>query len=182
MSHSLDCVGLKKKLFLTRHLVAGTKEYCRREHLYQGTQAPKSVGWDLYSEQLCHIVSDELIEISAKFRVIQDTTADKLPSQYFRQLDEKCQRIRNIGTVLFGDFDLTLRESCNKVIHATRFDLVFQNERSVQPQHLYSFWNGICQISGIYQRTQWKVALDVYRWSDSMNQFLEELGSNAHDS
>lgn len=178
MSHSLDFVDLNKKLFLARHLVAGTKEYCRREQLYQGTQAPKSAGWDNYAENLGHIVSNDLIEISAKFRVMQDTTAAQLSFDYFRKLDEKCQSIRNIGTVLCGNFDLTLRESCNKVIHATRFELVFQNDRSVQPPHLYSFWNGICQFSGTHQRNQWKVALDIYRWSESMGQFLEELASN----
>ena len=173
MSHSLDFVGLNEKLFLLRHFAAGNKEFSRRECQYQGTQADPSVDWDEYAGRLRYIVSNELIEIAAKFRVIQDTAAAQVPSDYLRELD--ANHFDSVGHVLEGDVRLTLRESCNKIIHAMKFELVFQNARSRVPRHLYSFWNGICQLSGHQAKNNWRVALDVYRWSEAMDNFLNDL-------
>lgn len=178
MTHSLDFVGLNEKLFLLRHFVAGNKEFSRREQHYQGTQTSASEDWDNYAGRLRYILSNDLIEIAAKLRVIQDTVASQVAPAYLRELDIACMNGRNIGTVLTGDFNLTLRESCNKIIHATTFNLVFQNARSTVPRHLYSYWNGICQFSGIHSKKHWRVALDVYRWADAMDYFVEDLSVN----
>jgi hypothetical protein len=178
MSHSLDFVGLNEKLFLLRHFVAGNKEFSRREQHYQGTQSDSSHDWESYAGRLRYIVSNDLIEMAAKMRVIQDTVTSQVPPDYLRTLDTECMRGKSIGTVLSGDVTLTLRESCNKIIHATTFALVFQNARSTVPRHVYSYWNGICQLSGTHSKKQWRVALDVYRWADAMDYFLEDLAEN----
>ena len=178
MSHSLDFVGINEKLFLLRHFVAGNKEFSRREKHYQGTQSSPSEDWDNYSQHLRYIVSNDLIEIAAKVRVIQDTVSPQLPSEYLRELDAEYTSPKGIGTVLAGDFPLTLRESCNKIIHATTFNLVFQNARSTVPRHVYSHWNGICHLEGTHLKRNWRVALDVYRWADALNYFLEDLAGN----
>ncbi|GGY33881.1 hypothetical protein GCM10008098_29050 [Rhodanobacter panaciterrae] len=178
MTHSLDFVGLNKKLFLLRHLIAGNKEFSRREQQYQGTQAEPSEGWDQHAARLQYMVSNDLIEIAAKFRVMQDTASIQLSSASLRELDHSCLGKRSIGTVLSGDVELTLRESCNKIIHASKFQLIFQNARSAVPRHLYSYWNGICQFSGSQGKNNWRIALDVYRWADAMDCFLEELAGN----
>jgi hypothetical protein len=93
-------------------------------------------------------------------------------------MDRDAIGLKGIGTVLNGDVQLTLRESCNKVIHATTFGLVFENARSTVPRYSYSFWNGICQLSGEQSKRSWRVALDVYRWADALDYFLEELSGN----
>jgi len=178
MSHSLDFVGLNQKLFLLRHFIAGNKEFSRREQHYQGTQSSPSEDWGNYAGRLRHIVSNDLIEIAAKFRVIQDTVVSQVSSDYLRTLDTECMRGKGIGTVLTGDVTLTLRESCNKIIHANNFNLIFQNARSTVPSHLYTHWNGICQLAGTHSKRQWRVALDVYRWADAMDYFLEDLAGN----
>ena len=178
MSHSLDFVGLNERLFLLRHFIAGNKEFSRREQHYQGTKADPYEDWSNYAARLRHIVSNDLIEISAKLRVIQDTAAAQVSAQYLRTLDIECMNGKSIGTVLAGDVTLSLRESCNKIIHATNFNLNFQNARSGVPRSLYTYWNGICQFSGTHSRKPWRVALDVYRWADAMDYFLEELAQN----
>lgn len=178
MSHSLDFVGLDEKLFLLPHFITGNREFSRRERQYQGTQGEPSIDWDEYAARIRYIVSNELIEIAAKFRVIQDAAAEQVDPEYLRELGEECAKPRKIGTVLEGELDLTLREACNKIIHAKNFQLIFQNARSAQPRYLYSYWNGICQLSGSYSRKRWRVALDVYRWSESMNFFIDDLADN----
>jgi hypothetical protein len=178
MSHSLDFVGLNEKLFLLRHVIAGNKEFSRREQQYQGTQSTSSEDWDNYAGRLRYFVSNDLIEIAAKFRVIQDTVISQVDADYLRTLDAQCIKRKSIGMVLAGDVALTLRESCNKIIHANTFNLVFQNARSTVPRHVYSYWNGICQLSGTHSKKHWRVALDVYRWADAMDCFLDDLASN----
>jgi hypothetical protein len=178
MSHSLDFVGLDKKLFFLRHLIAGNKEFSRREKQYQGTKSDRNEDWDHYAQRLRYIVSNELIEIAAKLRVIQDTAMSQVSADDLRDLDVECIGNSGIGTVLVGNFALTLRESCNKIIHANTFELIFQNARSTVPIYVYTHWNGICQLAGTHSKKQWKIALDVYRWSDAMDYFLQELAGN----
>lgn len=178
MTHSLDFVGINKKLFLLRHLIAGNKEFSRREQHYQGTQAEPSEDWAHYAARLRYIVSNDLIEIAAKFRVMQDTASMQLSVASLGELDRSCLGNKGVGTVLEGEVELTLRESCNKIIHATKFQLIFQNARSTVPRHLYSYWNGVCQFSGSQGKKNWRIALDVYRWADAMDCFLEELSGN----
>lgn len=178
MSHSLDLAGIYGRLFLLRHFVAGNKEFSRREQQYQGTQSDQSEDWDNYAGRLSNIVSNDLIEIAAKFRVIQDTAVSQVSADYLRTLDVECTGGKSVGSVLVGNFTLTLRESCNKIIHATTFNLVFQNARSTVPRYPYSYWNGICQLAGTHSKKQWRVALDVYRWADAMDHFLEDLAGN----
>lgn len=178
MSHSLDFVGLNDRLFHLRHFVAGNKEFSRRERHYQGTQSEPSEDWSSYASRLRYVVSNELIEIAAKVRVIQDTAVSQVSASALREMDRDAIGLKGIGTVLNGDVQLTLRESCNKVIHATTFGLVFENARSTVPRYSYSFWNGICQLSGEQSKRSWRVALDVYRWADALDYFLEELSGN----
>jgi hypothetical protein len=178
MSHSLDFVGLNERLFHLRHFVAGNKEFSRREQHYRGTKADPSEEWLNYASRLRYVISNELIEIAAKVRVIQDTSVGQVPATLLREMDRGAVSPKGIGTVLNGDVDLTLRESCNKIIHATTFELVFENARSAVPRYNYSFWNGICQLAGEQSRRHWRVALNVYFWADSLDCFLEELAEN----
>ncbi|WP_369915941.1 hypothetical protein AB8810_06965 [Xanthomonas sp. NCPPB 3005] len=178
MSHSLDFVGLNERLFHLRHFVAGNKEFSRREQHYQGTKSEPSEDWANYASRLRYVISNELIEIAAKVRVVQDTAVSQLPSALLREMDQNAISPKGIGSVLNGDIALTLRESCNKIIHATTFALVFENARSTVPRYTYSFWNGICQLSGEQSKRHWRIALNVYRWADSLDCFLEELAGN----
>ena len=172
MSHSLDFAGLTEKMFLLRHLIAGTREYCRREHLLK---IPESDEWNDYAGRLRYFVSNDLVESAAKFRVIQDTAASQVSPELLQKLESELQRQRRIGSVLAGEFALTLRESCNKIIHATKFELIFQNARDTRSRYLYTYWNGICKLAGTHQKKGWLVALDVYRWSEAMDSCLERL-------
>ena len=178
MTHSLDFIGLNAKLFMLRHFIAGNKEFSRREQQYQGTQSSPSEDWDNYSQRLRYLVSNDLIEIAAKFRVIQDTAASQLPSDYFRSLDKESLQGKEIGTVLAGDVKLTLREFSNKIIHAENFTLTFENARSTVPRYLYSYWNETCQLGGTYSKRPWRIALNVYRWADAMDYYREDLAGN----
>lgn len=97
MSHSLDFVGLNERLFLLRHFIAGNREFSRREQHYQGTQSSPSEEWVNYSKRLRYFVSNDLIEIAAKFRVMQDTVVVQVSDDYLRRLDTESMQGKSIG-------------------------------------------------------------------------------------
>ncbi|WP_302141543.1 hypothetical protein [Halomonas alkalicola] len=177
MSHSFDFVGLSEKLFLLRHLISGTREYCRKEKLVQGPINYED-DWSNYYLRLQYLVSNDLIESAAKLRVIQDSSLSQLSESDIRDLDADCLKGQNIGQVIKGSFYLTLRESCNKIIHATKFELSVTGSRNSNPYYRYSYWNGRCQLMGVHSGRPWHVELNLYNWCNAMEYFLEELSGN----
>lgn len=178
MSHSLDFIGLNERLFVLRHFIAGNKEYSRRARNYRGIRTDVFEDWVNYARRLRYHVSNDLIDMAAKLRVIQDTAMEQVSAEIIRELDISCMDGKSLGSVLTGEFDLTLRESCNKIIHATSFSLTFRDARNTQPPYQYSYWNGICRLEGSRGKRLWRMELDVYKWADAIDWFLEELSGN----
>lgn len=174
MTHSLDFVGISNKLYFLRHLVTGNREVSRREQIYQGTKSDPSTDWEEEEGRLRAFVSTTLVECAAKMRVILDAAAEQMDADDLRSIEQR-NRSAKIGSVLVGSFDLSVRESCNKIIHATYFELAFENARNTRPRYNYSFWNGICRCSGTYSKKPWRVAINVYGWADAMEGYLFEL-------
>src|SRR3546814_14070687 len=102
MSHSLDFVGLNERLFHLRHFVAGNKEFSRREQHYQGTRSEPSEDWSNYASRLRYFVSNDLIEIAAKVRVVKDTAASQVSATWLTDLDAEAVEPKPVGTVLGG--------------------------------------------------------------------------------
>jgi hypothetical protein len=83
-----------------------------------------------------------------------------------------------IGKVELGSFALTLRESCNKIIHATQFDLGIAAARSTNRSGRYNYWDGTCTLKGVQNRKVWEVRLDVHNWCASMGAFSELMSQH----
>jgi hypothetical protein len=66
-----------------------------------------------------------------------------------KALDQACLEGVNIGMFLYSDAELSLRESCNKIIHATTFKLIFENAMSAVPKRRFTFRNGVCHLEGV---------------------------------
>lgn len=169
---------MHQKLFQLRHLVAGAREYSKREKLERGSIEDYESDWSLYYYQMRHLISNDLIELAAKVRVIQDTSLKQIKESDLLEMDEACRYRLKIGTVTSGTFALTLRESCNKIIHATEFEPQFANSRNAKPYFRYSYWNGKCTLKGSQFGKPWSVDLNVYDWSEAMKYFLDDIFGN----
>ena len=170
-------MGLSEKLFLLRHLASGTREFCRKEQLQEGPIDYED-DWSLYYLRMRSLVSSRLIELAANLRIVEDTCRHQDTYSDIRDLDALCRENENIGIVHQGNFELTLREACNKVIHATEFDLVVATARNSNPNYRYSYWNGSCVLKGARSNQSWQIELNVYEWCNSIDCFMDELSRN----
>ncbi len=179
MSHSFDFMGLSEKLFLLRHLTSGTREFCKKEQMIEGPIDYED-DWSMYYMRMRSIVSSRLIELAANMRIVEDTCRHQDSYSYsdLRELDELCRDNLSIGKVHEGEFKLTLRKSCNKIIHATEYDLMISTSKNSKPYYRYSYWNGQCSLKGEWSNHPWHIELDVKAWCEAIDYFMDELSRN----
>jgi hypothetical protein len=173
MSHFFDLMGMYQQLFRLSHLASGAKEYGRYRMLEEGEIDYES-DWSVYYTHIRNFISSDLIELAAKVRVAQDSMLDSIGEKELRELDSDATRGLSIGSVK-GSFDLTLRESCNKIIHAKQFEIGIASARNRSPEYTYNYWNGLCMLSGVQGRKPWSVDLNVVEWCNAMESFTESM-------
>jgi len=170
MSHYFDLFGIYRQIFRLNHLAHGSKQYAKQHRLEKGELDDQS-DWSIYIHHLRNILSSDLIELAAKVRIGQDAMIASLGIDKVRVMDTDARIGVSIGAVISGGFDLTLRESCNKIIHAKKFDIHIARGRSTSHNFCYNFWDGNCTIEGSRQNNAWSLKLDVSNWCDAMDAF-----------
>lgn len=176
MSHSFDFPAVSEKLFILRHLAAGSRAYCSEEgDILRGSQPYGDDAWRDYAFRLRKLISAHLIECSAKVRIFEDTIGAKVKPSEFKAIDGYAQKDCPIGQVVTGSFRLTIRESCNKVIHATSIEPVWANARATKPARRFTYWTGGYLLQGKHGKTQWSVQIDIPNWCAALDLYLEQL-------
>jgi len=175
MSHSIDLDGILEKLVLLQHYSLGSKSYCED----RSVGSEKDIGdyeLDKYWGWTKGIVSNFILECSIKQRVIQDTFKDS--ESMFKTLDKNACEGLIIGEITKGNFELTLRESCNKIIHAVN---VVPSWNTENPE--FHYWSGKYHLTGMYNKLEWKITLDIYQWAKAYEKFIElfESTDEFHD-
>lgn len=168
MSHSIDLDGISEKLVLLQHYCFGSKQYCE-DRLSGSIEDVGNYEFDKYWGWTKGIVSNYILECSIKQRVIQDTFKDNFTE--FSQMDQKaCERLK-IGKIILGDFDLSLRETCNKIIHAVNVIPMWNKEMKDSTE--FQYWNGKYRLSGVHFKNKWELVLDIYQWSKAYEIFID---------
>ncbi|MDO9360763.1 MAG: hypothetical protein Q7T70_17455 [Polaromonas sp.] len=176
MSHFFDLFGMYQQLFRLSHLAVGSRKYAQRKQLEQGDDDDAQSDWGAYYIHIRNAVSNDLIELATKVRVAQDAMLDRLEMHQITELDARSIGDHAVGTVIEGSFQLTIRESCNKIIHAQQVKLEISESRSTNPAFRYNYWNGRCNLRGASQsKKTWEIDLDVFEWCQSMTSFAEEM-------
>lgn len=172
MAHVLDLTGANERLFLLRQLVAGSRAYCKREGLSErDDELYGGEDWANYWGRLQFLVSKFILDAATSFRICQDTLRKRRSAAALSEIDATFGS--SLGEVIVGGFALTLRESCNKIIHATDFALESATARTGNPPRRYNYWSGACHLKGVYGKRKWHVALVVYDWCDAVDSYFE---------
>ena len=110
--------------------------------------------------------------MSTKTRIFQDHLDENLYECGVSVFDEGAIEAvgGNIGKVHAGEFKLSLRESCNKIIHARKvsFDSLPLNNHN-------RYWNGICHLQGEFRKSKWHISINVRNWAAAMSYYHESL-------
>jgi hypothetical protein len=176
MSHHLDVDSVVEKLILLQHFAAGSKAYCAE----RGIGGPSDQGhgeFDDYWGWTKGIVCSYALDCAIKFRVLQDSADGKAAKDKLAQIDAKaCSGLKH-GLVTRGQFDLSLREISNKIIHSTRVVPDWQASRAKNKR--FQFWPGTMVLSGDRYGKGWTVQLNVANWALAMQRFFSD--SDTHE-
>ena len=91
-------------------------------------------------------------------------------------IDEESREGFNIGIVHAGNVNLTVRESCNKIIHATKVDFNWTEVNLRKTKKKAEYWNGGYHLHGKLGRATWHIELDMHAWARAMENFHCILG------
>lgn len=178
MTHSFDFHGVSEKLFMLQQLQMASRDYCRNNGICKGSFPYGHDDWNDYGHKIKRIVSGHLIEIAAKVRILQDSTAGLIRPSVFERADQYALEHVPLGKVHVGTFDLSVRESCNKIIHATRVELGWRTRNSKTPI-AYTHWSGHVELFGEKSKRSWHLEIDVSAWCVAIDTYLDHVLSNA---
>ena len=174
MPHLIDFDGLEQKLFVLQHACYGSKSFCERIGLNRFSVSYEDYVWWEYTGLLKSIVSNTIIESAVKVRMLQDFIKSDDQEVDLKSLDQESCKGLNIGSFIVGKGKLTLRESCNKIIHATDATMQWVN---TDPQNDESneYWNGLYDLHGTNHGIDWHVELNIEAWCIAMIRFNKSV-------
>ena len=167
MSHYFGIEEIRTKLIVVTGLALSGEEFCKRYRM-GSDEYHKVYNLTDYATLTKTIVSNNLIEISAKVRCL----VDALSSQGIKFPVEKSITTYGAGSCADGKKTTKgFRFICNKVIHANSFNLDFIGKKSLPKEMVW--WSGDVTVSGTYQGERWEFFFSVLDWCDEVIEFLK---------
>ena len=120
-----------------------------------------------YWDNLNQLVSDYLIQCATRTRIMQDFSDFSVEDSEYCPDKESIDKFPTAAKILQGNFNLSLRECCNKIIHAKNVELVMKTEDSCKLE----YWNGLCILSGSKYKKTWQLELNISVWVMAMRHY-----------
>lgn len=190
MAHRVDVDSIHRNIFILLNICYAAENFGRNHDLstYEETDpinGPYYVGW------LKFTLSEKLIDIAIKTRILLDIVRSeevryrKTGEEYFinsYSLDKEVVGQYNIGAFIGSGEELTIRESCNKIIHAADIrpllergdgDHALDEESVIKREWLY--WNGAVDLKGSKGKEEWEVTLHVPDFCQALDLFVTRI-------
>jgi hypothetical protein len=169
MTHRLDLERTHEQLVLLQHFVHGSNKFC--EERLVGSEKDTGDGeFDSYWSWVKFVASSYTLECSIRFRVLLDIFVGKPEYKILKEFDTEVREGKEIGEIIEGKFDLNLRESCNKIIHARKLVPIW-SDGDIDGIN-YKYWSGDLDLIGKKGKNSWRLKLHVSPWADCMSEFL----------
>jgi hypothetical protein len=171
MPHSLNTDKVHQSIFILKNLCLASHSFCKKYEISENSENEKEFTWDYYYGWLRVLVSENLLECAVKVRVLQDVVQEEEVS--LQELDKEARIGLDLGS-LYGDSNLlTVREACNKVIHATEvsLDWIPVDDKS-EVDEAPHFWSGVVKLRGKKGKLSWELALNVENFCIALSRFL----------
>ncbi len=179
MSLFINFDELDSELFLLQQLVLASEGYCLQEMIGNEKLDVGDGKFDIYWSWIKGIVSESLIDCAIKTRIFQDYLSESenlIMEIDLSKADFEARKDLNIGIIHEGNFELTLRESCNKIIHAKK-SVPSWNEKTVADM-IFKYWNGSFHLYGSKGNRNWHLELRVGDWAKAMSIYHDILESS----
>jgi hypothetical protein len=169
MTHSIDFDSIEARLFTLHHAVLGSKPFCERFKINRGAEHCAEYEWWQYFGNLKALVSGTMIDAAVKIRMLHDIGRAEDDEFDPNKLQEEASGGLDIGTIE-NRGALSLRESCNKIIHATGAKLVWQDIGAGESS--FEYWTGVYRLFGTDQSGKaWVAKVNVADWCTAMIRF-----------
>ncbi len=174
MPHRIDIDGISKRIFILNNLAFASKPFCETFQVDRGDEEDKPFGWTYYLGWLKSTVSESLIDTAIKIRVMNDFLKyEELGATNFREIEGKAISGTVVGRFLPSFKELSLRETCNKIIHAIEMNLKWIDGRNEDSS--FEFWNGNVILEGVKGKENWKCELNVITFCVVVERLLSIL-------
>lgn len=173
MPHLIDFDGLERKLFLLQHVAYGSPHFCETIKLSRDGCNGDYEWWE-YTGLLKSFVSNATIESAIKVRMLQDYIKADEHEVDLIELDSRVREGLSIGHFIDDNQELSLRESCNKIVHATEATLQWAEDEKMK-KYSFEFWNGKYSLWGEHNQNMWKIELCIISWCTAMIRFNKEI-------
>lgn len=168
MTHSIDFDSIEARLFSLHHAVLGSRAFCERFKISRGSESPVEYEWWRYFGNLKALVSGTMIDAAIKIRMLQDIGRVEDEEFDANALQVEASRDLDIGSTEGGGA-LSLRDSCNKIIHATGAKLVWQEVGA--GEDVFEYWSGAYRLFGEQSGKAWVARVNVADWCMAMMRF-----------
>lgn len=179
MSHAIAIERLLETLFVLEHIAHGSRAYCNERQIFSledtGYSDMRST-WGLTKSA----VSTNLTEVAIRARIILDYCYTINKNETKRIEEQAC-----IGLVISYDTKgterLTLRDTLDKVVHATLVRVEFSSSLDM-PDDPTTFWDGQVFLAGTKRigndEVEWSHRLVLPAWCKAMVRLLTYLESH----
>ncbi|CAD6490314.1 MAG: hypothetical protein KFBDDELM_00197 [Candidatus Argoarchaeum ethanivorans] len=184
MPHIIDIDHISENLFILQNLSLASRSFCEKYRISYYSKEESEFDWYYYLGWLKPIVSEKLIDCAIKVRILQDFLREEDEEDEeidFADLDQRACSDLVLGQFHAGSDPLTLREACNKIIHATKVNLVWkdvasgaEDERTADEDRP-EYWNDSVMLEGSKGNREWKFELYVVDFCIALERFLSEL-------
>lgn len=174
MPYDINIEGMHELIFKLQNLCHASKSFCIKYQIHKyNDEETDDYDWAYYFGRLKNLVCDYLIQCSIKLRILLDILRndDHNKNINFVSMNEKSLNNIDIGKYLEGNGNITVREICNKIIHATdtQFDWQEIEKDSIE------FWSGIIFLYGKKNTKVWALELNVEAFCTAFLRFIDLL-------
>lgn len=174
MPHTLNIDGVSENAFDLQMLVHSSKSFCATHHVAWGEESPGEFDWEYYFGWLKSSLCEKLIRSAITLRMLQDILAadDMQESTDLENYQADSIDGIQLGTIHEGSFRLSLREMCNKIIHANDTQLDWHDDNGFQ------WWTGSVFLFGTKRGAEWKLELNVESFAMAANRYIDVVANN----
>jgi hypothetical protein len=153
---------LSNMFFADKAIAAEASKIAKDKHQSRGRRE-RTIMEQLRNELFLNISKTLLVEIAIFVRILDDKFESKYPIGDTVSLD--CGRLKTDS----GEISLSLREACNKVIHAKEFQFAQSafSSAKIPNDEAVLYYDPLVYFWGEHGKSEWTAALDVRRFCNT---------------
>ncbi|WP_156970060.1 hypothetical protein [Arenimonas malthae] len=172
------------------HLAYGAKPFAQDQSVESDDEDDGPINRGYYEGWLRYTLSEKLIEVSIKTRVVMDMIVHEkkrweADGEVYpvdpERLDQEISEKHPIASASSG-VRITVRECCNKIIHASEIAPIYEvadeehnGDEEAGLKRQWSYWTGGLDLTGTHQGAEWHYQIEVAEFCSALVELLSDL-------